>query len=179
PYTTLFRSPNHADSESPSRRLLQLALEEHAGAAEERDLILLARQRVALVLGHHVLDGHLSRPKRLNDLVRLGTRDARVVGAGVDEQRSLDLVDLLDRRDRLQKRPVLLEVAELDLEDLADHAAGRLEKRRHVRDAEEIHARLPEARPALEGDQDGVGAGASAGKGRGGPGRPGVGPRPA
>jgi len=53
-------------------------------------------------------DGHAVLTHRLDDLIPLGARHPRVVGAGVDEQRHPDRVHVLEGGERLQQRQVLV-----------------------------------------------------------------------
>src|SRR5207237_648683 len=138
--------PNQVEASAGRRLRLRprVLLEEARGAGEELDHVLLAGERAPLVLGDHVFHRHLALAQRADDEIRLGARDARIVRSGVDEEGSRDLPDVAERRDRLEEGGVLLRIAELDEEDLADESARRGHEGLHVGDAEEVDARAPQ-----------------------------------
>src|SRR4051812_44366035 len=89
----------------------RVLLEEPRRTGEELDHVLLAGERMALVLGHHVLDGDLAAAERADDEVGFRAWDARIVCPSVDEERSLDLVDVAHRRDGVEEGGVLHRIA--------------------------------------------------------------------
>jgi hypothetical protein len=74
-----------------------MLLEELGRPRQELDHVLLAGQRMALVLGDHVFDRYLALAQSAHDHVRLTARHPRIVRSGVDEERRDDLVHIVER----------------------------------------------------------------------------------
>src|SRR5579863_4332357 len=86
-----------------------LALDER-----ERPLVDLyeigdARYAMALVRKHVQFSANALSPQRRRHAPALFNRYDRIVGAADDKQRTLDRRDVIDRRDRREKRPILFQ----------------------------------------------------------------------
>jgi hypothetical protein len=85
-------------------------------------------QPVALVGVAQILHRHPAPPQHRHDLLRLAHRHARIVAAVDHEERRRDALHVVDRRDLLQERAVVLQAAILWLAQLAPPGAGVLEE---------------------------------------------------
>jgi len=102
------------------------------------DAICELREAVAFVVEDQFPDGHAVVTDLLDDLFGFVDWNARVVFAVKNEQRRFDLLDVVDRRDFLEKVAILGERAVLGLAEFAPPVAGVLEEGDEVGDADDV-----------------------------------------
>src|SRR5579883_3637782 len=96
------------------------------------------------ILEAQILDGHAPAAQRLDDLLGLADRHARIVGAMRDKERRGNAIYLMNGRDFLQKGAVMFQAAILSLAQLAPPGSGTLQEGHKVGDAHNIDACRPD-----------------------------------
>ena len=97
-------------------RVLEVAIEKIEDRFVGTNLIRLLREPVPLVIEQHILDNTIALLDVLDDLIRLGLDNARVVRTLQHDQRLHNLVGMKQRRDCLQILQISTWIANLLIE---------------------------------------------------------------